>query len=311
MATVTPPLKWPGGKCYVAPHVWRLAPRHLNYVEPFAGGLQVLFARDPMDERFWWTDEKGRLWKGVNEVIGDSNGNVCNFYEVVRDLNVFPEFRRQANLTPFDELTWEEAKALWEKAKALVEAGQGDRVTRARAFFTCCRLSLAGRMQNFTGMTKNRLRGGRGNEVNAFLNAVEGLPEVHARLRNVQVLHRDAVEVIRKYDVPGTFIYCDPPYLHSTRAARQVYEHEMTDAQHQHFLDTLLGLHHAKVMVSGYASPLYDTALALPRWRRVEVGLANHAAGGKTKRRMTEVLWMNYDPEPGPAGGGNGPADAG
>jgi DNA adenine methylase len=285
MPKIVAPLKMFGGKRYVAEHVLELAPRHLTYLEPFAGGLQVLFRRDPMDERYWWTDDTGRLWKGVNEVGGDIHGNLCNFYDVLRDLDVFPEFARRANLTPFDEATWKQARAL-------VDAGQGDRVMRAWAFFVCCRLSLAGRMQSFTGMTKVRLRGGRGNEVNAFLQAVKGLPEVHARLQDVQVLHRDAVDVLRKYDVRGTFAYCDPPYLHSTRAARQVYDHEMTEAQHRWFLETLLGLRHAKVIVSGYASPLYDEALAA--WRRVEVELANHSSGGKTKRRMTEVLWCNF-----------------
>lgn len=50
----TRPLKWFGGKRYVASTVVAMMPRHLNYVEPFAGGLQVLFARDPAGPRLWW-----------------------------------------------------------------------------------------------------------------------------------------------------------------------------------------------------------------------------------------------------------------
>jgi DNA adenine methylase len=285
MATVTPPLKLHGGKRYVAERVLELMPRHLNYVEPFFGGGQVLFARDPADPQYWLTDASGRLWKGVNEVVGDLNADLAIFYAVLRDAEGFPEFCRRANLTQFDEATWEEARAQ-------LAGGVRDRITRAWALFVCCRLSLAGRMRAFTGMTKVRLRGGRGNEVNAFLGAVEGLPEVHARLRDVQVLHRDAVRVLQDYDVPGTFAYCDPPYLHATRTATRVYAHEMTEAQHRQLLDALLGLRHAKVILSGYASPLYDSALA--SWRREEVSLANHAAGGKAKRRMIEVLWCNF-----------------
>jgi DNA adenine methylase len=280
------PLKWHGGKRYVAEHVLRLMPRHLNYVEPFAGGLQVLFARDPADPRYWWTDAGGRLWKGVNEIVGDLNGDLANFYGVLRDRDAFPEFARLAGLTLFDEGTWRQAKAL-------LDGGGGGHVTRAWALFVCCRLSLAGRMGAFTGMTKVRLRGGRGNEVNAWLSAVEGLPEIHERLQGVQVLCRDAVKVIRDYDVPGTLLYLDPPYLPETRAAKKVYgPHEMTEAQHRHLLGVLLGVRHAKAILSGYASPLYETALA--RWRREEVRLPNHSAGGKKKRRMTEVLWCNF-----------------
>jgi DNA adenine methylase len=284
-ATIVPPLKWHGGKRYLAEHVLRLMPRHLNYVEPFAGGLQVLLARDPADPAYWWTDPKGRLWKGVNEVVNDLNRDLTNFYKVLRDPDTFPEFFRRANLTLFSEATWR-------GAKAVLDGGGADSVTRAWALFVCCRLSLAGRMRAFTGMTKVRLRGGRGNEVNAWLKAVDGLPELHHRLRSAQVLCRDAVKVIQDYDVPGTFLYLDPPYPPDTRKAVKVYRHEMTDAQHRQLLDALLGLRHAKVVLSGYASPLYDTALAC--WRREEVRLANHAAGGRRKRRMTEVLWCNF-----------------
>ena len=47
-----------------------------------------------------------------------------------------------------------------------------------------------------------------------------------------------------------------------------------------------------KVLLSGYSSDLYATRLASWNCHRVE--LANHAAGGKTKRRMVECLWHNY-----------------
>jgi hypothetical protein len=36
--TLTPPLKWHGGKHYLARQVVALMPSHLHYVEPFAGG---------------------------------------------------------------------------------------------------------------------------------------------------------------------------------------------------------------------------------------------------------------------------------
>ena len=43
------PLKWHGGKYYLASKIVRLMPAHLHYVEPFFGGGAVLFARDPED----------------------------------------------------------------------------------------------------------------------------------------------------------------------------------------------------------------------------------------------------------------------
>lgn len=40
----TSPLKWHGGKHYLAARIVALMPPHTHYVEPFAGGLSVLLA---------------------------------------------------------------------------------------------------------------------------------------------------------------------------------------------------------------------------------------------------------------------------
>jgi DNA adenine methylase len=48
------------------------------------------------------------------------------------------------------------------------------------------------------------------------------------------------------------------------------------------------------VILSGYPSSLYDTALAA--WGRKEITLPNNTAGGDRQRRMTEVLWYNFSP---------------
>ncbi len=85
---------------------------------------------------------------------------------------------------------------------------------------------------------------------------------------------------------------CDPPYLHETRTSDNEYAHEMTATQHQDLLAILLNCK-GKVMLAGYRSELYDTALA--NWRRCEFDMPNHAAGGGSKRRMTECMWVNYE----------------
>jgi len=105
------------------------------------------------------------------------------------------------------------------------------------------------------------------------------------------VLNRDALEVIRQQDGPGTLFYLDPPYLAETRSASHVYVHEMTADRHAELLD-LVRQCKGKVMLSGYPSGLYDRAIH--DWTRYEFDLPNQAAGGKAKRRMTEVLWCNF-----------------
>ena len=283
----SPPLKWHGGKHYLTRHILDLMPRHLHYVEPFFGGGQVLFARDPADPHLLWDGltSDGRRVAGVSEVINDIDSDLMNLYAVIKDPETFGRLQLLLGLTL-------NSQAEWETAKATLESGQCADVERAAALFVCCRQSLSGRKDAFAPTVRTRLRGGRNDGVNGWLSAVEGLPAVHARLRTVRILCKPALDVIRSEDTPGTLFYCDPPYLHDTRTARDVYgDHEMSDDDHGWLLDALLTVQ-GKVIISGYANDLYDTVLK--GWKRHTVELPNHAASGKSKRRMEECLWCNF-----------------
>jgi DNA adenine methylase len=284
---ITPPLKWQGGKHYLARRVLELMPPHLLYVEPYFGGGQVLFARDPADPRLWWTGRTsdGRKPTGVIEVVNDLNSDLMNFYTVLKDEELFNRMRHRLDLTLFSE-------AEWQAARDLLAGADGDAVARAAALFVLCRQSLSGRMASFAPVVRTRLRGGREDGVNGWWTAVEGLEAVKNRLRDVRVLNRPALEVIRSEDTPATLFYLDPPYLHETRTARKAYgRYEMTDGDHRELLG-LLRQCRGKVILSGYASPLYDEALA--GWARHAFDLPNNAAGGRQKGRETEVIWCNF-----------------
>jgi DNA adenine methylase len=69
----------------------------------------------------------------------------------------------------------------------------------------------------------------------------------------------------------------------------------MTAEQHEELLDAILKVQ-GKVMISGYASRMYDTRLA--SWPRHEFRLPNNAAAGVMKRDMTEIVWCNFQPQP-------------
>jgi DNA adenine methylase len=283
---LTPPLKWHGGKHYLATKIVALMPPHLHYVEPYFGSGQVLFARDPADRRLWWDGKTsdGRQADGVSEVINDLCGDLMNFYRVVKD----PQLRGRLRDCLEPTLHSEDE---WNAARELLAGTAGDAVVRAAALFTFCRQSLSGRMQTFAPTVRTRLRGGRNDGVNAWWNAIDGLDAVHHRLQSVKVLNRPALEVIRSEDTPATLFYLDPPYLQETRSATEVYHFEMTEADHHRLVDLLRSVQ-GKVMLSDYPSNLYDTALA--GWNRHTFDLPNNAAGGKEKRRMTEVLWCNF-----------------
>jgi DNA adenine methylase len=128
-------------------------------------------------------------------------------------------------------------------------------------------------------------------QASAWWTCVEGLSAVSARLRRVAILNQPALEVIRQQDGPATLYYLDPPYVHETRATPGTYKHEMSEDEHRELLAAIQRCQ-GKVLLSGYPNPLYDQELR--GWRRVDFAIDNKAAAGKTKRRMTEAVWMNF-----------------
>jgi hypothetical protein len=56
-------------------------------VEPCAGGLAVLLARDPTDPCLWVGNGSGE--RGVSEVANDLNSRLVNFWRVLRAQDTF------------------------------------------------------------------------------------------------------------------------------------------------------------------------------------------------------------------------------
>lgn len=85
-------------------------------------------------------------------------------------------------------------------------------------------------------------------------------------------------------------IYCDPPYLMSTRGGRRLYEHEMSSIDHRRLLRACIDASKvASIMISGYASSLY--AKTLKGWNSIQ--FESMTRGGYTK---TEHVWFNFEP---------------
>jgi DNA adenine methylase len=103
---------------------------------------------------------------------------------------------------------------------------------------------------------------------------------------------KPALEVITREDTPRTFFYVDPPYLHSTRATLDHFSFELSEEDHV-ALAKVLRACKGNVCLSAYPSDLYERLY--DGWRVVTFDMPNHMAGGKTKRRETECLWMNYE----------------
>jgi len=72
----------------------------------------------------------------------------------------------------------------------------------------------------------------------------------------------DAVEFLASWHFFGDeLVYCDPPYLSSTRRRARVYRHDYSTADHERLLGVLIKLP-CRVVVSGYPSELYEECLA-------------------------------------------------
>ena len=279
---ITRPVKWWGGKSYLAPKIIDLMIRHLHYVEPFGGSLAVLLNKDPFDPRHQWGEKSYE--HGISEVVNDIYRPLQNFWDVLKHESTFEKFQRIAEATLFSEIEFQRAEHYAFPTQCLdVEA--------AVAFFVRCRQSRAGSFEDFAPLSRNRTRRRMNEQASAWLSAVDGLSNVHARLKRVVILCRDALDVIRQQDGPKTLFYLDPPYLYSTRASTGNYAHEMEEADHREMLETIRECE-GMVMLSGYPNDLYDELLH--HWARHDFRIDNKAAGGASKRIMTESVWCNY-----------------
>jgi DNA adenine methylase len=281
---ITQPLKWHGGKSYMAKRIIDLMPPHTRYCEPFAGGLAVLFQKP---------------CEGVAEFVNDLNYELTNFWCHLKYDELFQKFQRLAECTPLSQWEFDCAEAdsatTQELIKLLDDDNERQALRRAYKFFIRYRQSRQGLGKDFCTPT-GRTRRGMNENVSAWLSAVDGLPEAHARLRRVEIRNQDACEFIRKLDSEETLFYCDPPYLHETRhkSATDAYECEMDEEQHHRLLLALANIK-GKFILSGYPSKLYSDAEAAYGWHRIDIQIDNKSSGAKVKEKKTEVLWMNYE----------------
>jgi len=97
----------------------------------------------------------------------------------------------------------------------------------------------------------------------------------------------DGIAFLKRYRFTGSeLVYCDPPYVRSTRTPRRLYQHEMTDVDHRRLLRVLQELK-CRVIVSGYWSAMYATALA-------DWNTTTFQAMTRGGRPATEWLWYNF-----------------
>lgn len=255
-----PILRYPGAKHRLAPWICSFIPEHDVYLEPFAGSLAVLFAKN----------------RSHIETINDIDGEIVNFFRILRSNAA--ALSEAIWLTPFSR---EEYYAAYNETDNPVE--------QARRFAVKCWMGFGCGNRYCNGFKTGQQKKSP-NPAKAWNNLPETIMLAAERLKGVQIECMPAVELIKRYNTPDVFIYADPPYLPDTRK-KCLYKHEMDKKEHEKLL-AVLACHPGKIMISGYDNRLYNEMLT--GWNRVSKN--TQADGGRIR---IETLWMNYSIESG------------
>lgn len=264
-----PLVPYHGGKSRLAPWLVSLMPKHRVYVEPFAGSAAVLLAKP----------------RSTHEILNDVDGDVMNFYKVLREDPEQLEYL--CRLTPY---------ARDEFAAADLSEDLSD-IERARRWWIRVNQSFTHTGTTMTGWSTSITRGS--NNARTVLNRIDRFAAVAERLGFVTIENRDALYIVERYGAQDGVIYADPPYLMSVRSdggkrrPNGDYTHEFgSEADHRQLADALRASG-ATVLLSGYHSPLYDELYE--DWHRVERTVLRRSSNGRSASQVhvQEVVWCN------------------
>lgn len=266
MTVTKPAMRYHGGKFRLAQWVLQFFPPHQIYTEAFGGAAGVLLQKP----------------RSYAEVYNDMDGEIVNFFRVLRDPEQRARLIEAVKMTPYAR---EEFEAAWDHTD--------DPVERARRLAVRAQMGFgsAGATNGTTGFRIDTRRE-YATAQHLWLEYPENIAQAGARMSGVLIENRPAIEVLQQHDDPSALHFVDPPYVHGTRMLRHngdnYYRHEMTDDDHAQLVDVLNGLHGA-VVLCGYDNPLY--ANLLKGWVRHETTARIAASRGTGLR--TECVWLN------------------
>ncbi len=251
-------LNYTGSKARLSSWIGDFFPAHTIYVEPFGGGAGMLLNKP----------------ESQIEVYNDLDGDLVNFFRVLREPEQSAELVRRLKLTPF-------ARAEYDAAYE--ERDCQDAVERARKVFVRAWMSIGGKGAVWSSKVGFRKCTARGVEREAarFASAVDSLHAVAERFRSVVVECRDALRMFECYDSARTLFYVDPPYNGLDIVLyRNGIDHEV-------LLEACQELE-GFCVVSGYPSELYYDRLAGWHVERLATKVATFNA-----KPVTECLWIS------------------
>lgn len=251
------PLSYIGGKNRLATKIISMLPEHITYVEPFAGGAQVLFHKAPSSV----------------EVLNDLDYDVVNFFRVCQWH--YEELIRYLRYC----LTSRTLHELHVKTDPTVLTD----IQRAGRFFYLLKNSFGGLI------LKQKFHYGVTQPSNYNPDRIpEIIERTHQRLLRVQVESLPYEQVLQKYDRPTTAFYLDPPYW-----ARKLYRFNFTEDDFRALEERLRRLQ-GKFILSLDDRPEVRQLFAHFHIERVEMA---YTAKKNATIRHNEVLITNFEPQ--------------
>jgi DNA adenine methylase len=217
-------------------------------------------------------------------VLNDKDERLINFYRVLQTPEKREALIERLSLTLYSEEEYAKAKDL----------KSGDEVQRAWAYFVNVNTSFL-----------NKLNGGWSRQVfgrnsaATWVRRVARLPEYLERMSSVHIACDDALKVIRQWDSPQTFFYCDPPYPGTDCGHYDGY----TVKDFQALVDTLSECQ-GSFILSNYEQP---EAQIPDDWERFEFHATASSRGrvgydrskkadeSGQNRKRTEVVWRRFN----------------
>ena len=262
-----------------------------RYIEVFGGGGWVLFGKEPD--------------KGVMEVFNDYNADLINLYRCVKNrtwellqvlgflpLNSRDEFMEIKSFLEMGECGRKQVAeelelafhnlppAEFEEMQGLLQGkAVAEDVRRAAAFYKIIRYSYGSGCTSY-GCQPFDIR-----------KTFTIIWEANRRLKDTVIENKDFEALIRQYDRPNAFFYCDPPYFETEGHYEVVFRKE----DHVRLRDTLKGIQ-GKFMVS-YNDCAYIRELYQDFQIEAVTRINNLAQRYDNGSEFPEVLIANYDME--------------
>lgn len=200
-------MSWVGGKKALRDEVIiRMPPFYEKYIEVFGGAGWVLFRKSPENEI---------------EVFNDFNSNLVNLYRCVRDNPAKLKYKLRYVLNSREDFRW---IAFMHKKGLFLRFHDYDRAAR---FYQLIRYSYGSTLDSFAS------------QPHSIWGDFPLIDMASRRLQKVIIENQDFEVLIKHYDSPVSFFYCDPPYFATENYYKDV---GFTAKDHVRLCETLAGI---------------------------------------------------------------------